>query len=80
MLSYSWQSPLSLQLKLLERAFLDTSVCNATLVAQQLGLNASVSSLNCANSTALTLLTNLLSAASSGTSPPLSVLIVADPP
>ncbi|CAF9926502.1 MAG: hypothetical protein HETSPECPRED_006350 [Heterodermia speciosa] len=78
--SYTWQSPLSLQLKLLEKAFLDTSVCNATLVAQQLGLNSSVSSLNCTNSTALTLLTNLLSAASSGTSPPLSVLMVADSP
>ena len=80
-LSYSWQSPLSLQLKLLEKAFLDTSVCNATLVAQQLGLNSSVSSLNCANSTALTLLTNLLSAGSTGgSSPPLSVLMIANTP
>ena len=80
-LSYSWQSPLNLQLKLLEKAFLDTSVCNATLVAQQLGLNSSVSSLNCTNSTALTLLTNLLSAGSTGgSSPPLSVLMIADSP
>lgn len=80
-LSYSWQSPLSLQLKLFEKAFLDMSVCNATLVAQQLSLNSSVSSLNCTNSTALTLLTNLLSAASTaGSSPPLSVLMIADSP
>lgn len=80
-LSYSWQSPLNLQLKLLEKAFLDTSVCNATLVAQQLGLNSSVSSLNCTNSTALMLLTNLLSAGSTGgSSPPLSVLMIADSP
>ena len=79
-ISYSWSSPLDLQLALLQTAFVQTSQCNATAVALQLGTTSSLSSLNCTTSTSTTLLTNLLATASTGSTPALTVLMVSTTP
>ena len=76
-ISYSWTSPLDLQLALLTTAFTETSQCNATAVALQLNTTGSLTSLNC---TASTTTTNLLATASTGSSSALTVLMVSSSP
>lgn len=79
-LSYSWLSPLDLQLALLKTAFAQTAQCNATAVALQLGTSSSLSSLNCPSSATITLLTDLLAASATNSDPALSVLMVSTSP
>ena len=79
-LSYSWLSPLDLQLTLLKTAFAQTAQCNATAVALQLGTTSSLSSLNCPSSATITLLTDLLAASATNSDPALSVLMVSSSP
>ena len=77
-LSYTWTSPLDLQMALLRTAFTQTSQCNATAVALQLG--GSTGSLTCPASTSTTLLTDLLASASAGSKPALTVLMLSTSP
>ena len=77
-LSYTWTSPLDLQMALLRTAFTQTSQCNATAVALQLG--GSTGSLMCPASTSTTLLTDLLASASKGSKPALTVLMLSTTP
>lgn len=79
-ISFSWTSPLDLQLALLSTAFTQSSQCNATAVALQLDTSGSLSSLNCTTSTSTTLLTNLLAAASTGSTSALTVLMLSTQP
>ena len=79
-ISFSWTSPLDLQLALLSTAFTQSSQCNATAVALQLSTSGSLSSLNCTTSTSTTLLTNLLAAASTGSTSALTVLMLSTQP
>lgn len=79
-ISYSWTSPLDLQLALLSTAFTQSSQCNATAVALQLNTSDSLGSLNCTTSTSTTLLTNLLAAASTGSTSALTVLMLSTQP
>lgn len=79
-LSFFWLSPLDLQLSMLKAAFAQTAQCNATAVALQLGTTSPLSSLNCASSTTITLLTDLLAASTSASNPALSVLAVSTVP
>ena len=79
-ISYSWTSPLDLQLALLTTAFTETSQCNATAIALQLNTTGSLTSLNCTASTSTTLLTNLLATASTGSTSALTVLMVSSSP
>ena len=79
-LSYSWLSPLDLQLALLKTAFAQAAQCNATAIALQLGTSSAPSSLNCPSSATITLLTDLLAASASGSNPALSVLMVSTTP
>lgn len=79
-ISFSWTSPLDLQLALWSTAFTESSQCNATAVALQLDTSSSVSSLNCTSSTSTTLLTDLLAAASTGSTSALTVLMLSTTP
>jgi len=79
-ISFSWTSPLDLQLALLSTAFTQSSQCNATAVALQLDTSGSLSSLNCTTSASTTLLTNLLAAASTGSTSALTVLMLSTQP
>ena len=79
-LSSFWLSPLDLQLAMLKSAFAQTAQCNATAVALQLGTTSSLSSLDCASSSTITLLTDLLAASTSASNPALSVLKVSTAP
>ena len=79
-INYSWTSPLDLQLALLSMAFMQSSQCNATAVALQLNTSGSLTSLNCTSSTSTTLLTNLLAAASTGSTSALTVLMLSTQP
>ena len=79
-LSSFWLSPLDLQLAMLKSAFAQTAQCNATAVALQLGTTSSLSSLDCASSSTITLLTDLLAASTPASNPPLLVLTVSTAP
>ena len=79
-ISFSWTSPLDLQLALLSTAFTESSQCNATAVALQLDTSGSLSALNCTTSTSTLLLTNLLAAASTGSTSALTVLMLSTQP